>query len=45
MDHGPIGLAYDREYIWVAAQQRDTVDKVRASDGVLIGSYQSRARR
>ncbi|MGC8493956.1 MAG: hypothetical protein ACP5SH_19715 [Syntrophobacteraceae bacterium] len=35
----PYGVAYDGTNIWVANYSRDTVTKLRAGDGSLVGTY------
>jgi len=35
----PEGLAFDGDHIWVASFMDDTVTKLRASDGAVIGTY------
>ena len=36
---GPSGLAFDGANIWVTETYDDTVTKLRASDGALLGTF------
>jgi DNA-binding beta-propeller fold protein YncE len=37
--YAPSGIAFDGIYIWVANRDDNTVTKLRASDGSLVGTY------